>query len=99
MSYWSDIYAGDARSIAQAFNESEPIEGQPFVAAQVNLPGIIPDDSEEVPNSPNLLTELVCKTVGHGPLTFSGSISEHLGGDPDPSEATSGAYAMGSKWV
>lgn len=99
MSFWSDIYAGDATKIAQAFNEAEPVDGEPFVMAHVNLPGIIPGESEDFPNSPDLLTELACSLLGVEPFTFSESIVQQLGSDSESIDANRGAYVMASRWV
>ncbi len=98
MSYWSDLYAGDAARIAQAFNDGRPADG-PSVFAHAALSGVVPDASGELPNTPNLLTDLACSITNFGSVTFSDSIVEHLGGDPDPSEATSGAYVMSAQWM
>lgn len=98
MSYWSDLYAGDATLIAQAFNDGHRADG-PKVLAHAELAGIVPDASGELPNTPNLLTELAGSIADRGSLTFSDSVAEHLAGDPDPAESTSGAYRMSTEWV
>jgi hypothetical protein len=99
MSLWSDLYAGDARQIADAFKEGRAFEGKQFVSAHVNLPGIVPDMSGELPNTPDLLTELACSTVGIERFTFAESIAEQLSGDPDPMVANDGAYLMTPRWT
>jgi hypothetical protein len=100
MSFWSDLYAGDAGRIAAAFNEGrqEPFEHKPFVVAHVKLPGILPDPSCDLPNSLDLVTELLvaerCLSIG-----FAESLVEQLGGDPDPSVAKNGAHRVAPAWV
>jgi hypothetical protein len=98
MSYWSDVYAGDANVIAGSFNDGRRAEG-PKVLAHAELSGVVPDASGELPNTPNLLTELAASIARVESLSFADSIAQHLAGDPDPAEATSGAYRMSDEWT
>ena len=84
--------------IVRAFNEGDPAEG-PAVLARAQLSGVVPDASGDLPNSPNLLTELAGTISNVGAMSFSDSIEEHLAGEADPAEATSGAYRMSAEWV
>ncbi len=98
MSFWSDIYVGNADNIARALEEGDLPEAESFVA-HLNLPGILPSDEEEVPNSPNLLTMIACDVMREANVSFSDSIAQHLAGDPDQRTATYGVYRMASEWV
>ena len=86
MSYWSDVYAGDAAVIVKAFQDRQAVDG-PKILAHAELAGVVPDASGEMANTPNLLTELACSIAKSGSLTFSDSIAEHLAGDRDPTSA------------
>jgi hypothetical protein len=97
MSFWSDLYAGDVALIAGALESGEPPEQLDGVE-HVSLPGILPDASGELPNSPDLLTALA-STLRGVPLAFAGSLIRQLSGDPDPAEATDGAHLMSAAWV
>lgn len=97
MSFWSDVYAGDASRIGEAIVAGEPFAAESFVHAHVKLPGIVP--GEESASSPDMLTELAASLTGVTSVTFSGSIAEHLAGQSDPMEATDGAYRMAADWV
>ena len=96
MSFWSDLYAGDAALIVRIFDDGDHANGA-GVLAHAQLPGVVPD--ADLPNSPDLLTELAGTVANAGTLSFSGSIAEHLAGEPDPDEATSGVYRMSAEWV
>jgi hypothetical protein len=56
MSFWSDVYAGDAAQIAYGFWEvTKNLEREPFVVAHVNMSTVIPGIE---PNSPECLTRI-----------------------------------------
>lgn len=99
MSTCSDLYAGDATKIGEAFASAGSARGAPFVLAHAELPGIVPDETGELPNSTEVMTLLACAVAGRQPLEFSGAIAERLVGDPDPEEATNGAYVMSESWT
>ena len=64
--------------------------------AHARLDGIVPDATGELPNTPDLLTELACAITNHRDLTFTESIEDR--GDDDP-DATSGTYRMRAAWI
>lgn len=98
MGTWSDLFAGDASRIAEAF-EAGAAKAAPSILAHAELPGMVPDESGEMPNSPDVLTLLACAAAGKQPIEFASSIAERLVGDPDPEEATDGAYVMSDAWM
>jgi hypothetical protein len=99
MPSWSSLHAGNAAKIGEAFESTGSADEAEQMLAQALLPGIIPDETGEMPNSPDVLTLLTCAVAGRQPIEFSACIAEHLVGDPDPEEATDGAYVMSHAWV
>jgi len=96
---WSELYAGDASKIGEAFESTGHAHDAPAVLALAELPAMVPDESGELPNSPDVLTLLACAVAGKQPLEFAASIAEKIVGDPDPDEATDGAYVMSDAWT
>src|SRR5262245_56341002 len=100
MSFWSDLYAGDVALIAGALERGEPPEPPEALdgVEHVNLPGVVPDPSGALPNSPDLLTELASTLRGMR-VDFAGSLVRQLAGDPGPAEAPHGAHEVSAAWV
>jgi hypothetical protein len=96
---WSDLYAGDASKIGEAFEHAGDARGLQGLLAHADLPGMVPDESGELPNSPDVLTLLACAVSGRQPLEFGDAITERLMGDPDSDEAVDGAYVMSEAWT
>ena len=92
MSYWSDLYAGDATKLLSAWRDDEPLDGTDGVVASVNLPGILPGPDGAMPNSPDLLTQLACIVTAGVPVTFDASIVERV------DEEERGAYRLSKQW-
>ncbi len=99
MPSWSSLYAGNAAKIGEAFASAGIAKDEEHVLAHAAMPGIVPDESGELPNSPDVLTLLACAVAGRQPIEFSSCIAERLVGDPDPEEATDGAYVMSHAWI
>jgi hypothetical protein len=99
MAYWSDLYAGDVEVITEAFIEARRAEGS-RIHAHVALPGVVPDASGELPNTPDSLTDVAASIAQVEGLKFSGSIAGRIGRTRDDlSEPADGAYLMRTNWV
>jgi hypothetical protein len=98
MIYGSDLYAGDVEVITEAFIEARRAEGA-RIHAHVALPGVVPDASGEMPNTPDSLTDLAASIAQVEGLRFSGSIAGRIGRTRDLGEQADGAYLMRMDWV
>ena len=98
MSYWSDLYAGDVEVITEAFIEARRADG-PRILAHATLPGVVPDASGELPNTPDLMTQLAASTTKLDGLKFSDSIAGRIARGADADEPADGAYLMRAEWV
>ena len=91
MTFWSELFVGDAKSLAEAYEDQDLGPGTPGVAGYLDLPSILPE--EDIPNSPYLLTELASEHAD-GTMGFDSGRARTIaeGGEH-------GAYVMADEWV
>jgi hypothetical protein len=114
MSFWCDFYVGDVNqivaSVCDDFYPGQPgapdlIPDEPpfpkFVVAHANLPSIVSDPEEQVANSPDRLTRLVCEVIGVPPIRFADEKVERVVGGRDPEEVDEeyGLDRLSPRWT